>query len=69
MKPFYTLSDEDWRFFEDKGYLGVLCWGGFILCKPGYRSLLVDNSSPEVRTITEPEADVLVTMLRGGEDT
>ena len=68
MKQFYTLSNEDWAFFEKHGYLGILCWGGFILCKPGYKSILVDNSSPEVRHIEEAEVDMLVSVLRGGDD-
>lgn len=67
-KPFYVLSDEDEKFFEDKGFLGIMCWGGYILRKPGYKSILVDHSSPEIRHIEESECDLLVSMLRGGED-
>jgi len=68
MKPFYTLSDEDWKFFEDEGFLGIPCWGGFILRKPGYKAILVDNSNPEVRHIEEAECDILVSMLHGGDE-
>lgn len=63
--PFYTLSAEDWAFFEEKGFLGVPCWGGYILCKPGHQPILVENTSPEVRHITESEVDLLVSALRG----
>jgi len=66
--PFYILSEEDWKFFEENSFLGIMCWGGYILRKPGYQSILVDSSSPKIRHIDEREADELVSMLRGGEE-
>jgi len=66
--PFYDLSEEDWAFFEAHGYLGIMCWGGFMLRKPGYKTILVESNAPEIRFIEETEADTLVSMLRGGGD-
>ena len=61
IKPFYTLSEEDWKYFtEENGFLAIPVWGGYVLKKPGYKSILVDHSSPKIRTITDSELDGLV---------
>ena len=59
----YRLSDEDWAFFEENGFLGIPCWGGYVLCKPGYEPIFVDPVNPEIEHISDSELDGLVSLL------
>lgn len=58
---FYKL---DWDWFESEmepdGWMAFNVYGGIILRKPGYKSIICDHSEPQLRIITETEAEGLV---------
>ena len=59
----YVLSEEDWKEFEDDGFLAIPVWGGYVLTKVGYKPILVDPEAPELTNISDAEFDRLVSEL------
>ncbi|MHA1170092.1 MAG: hypothetical protein ACTSRU_19860 [Candidatus Hodarchaeales archaeon] len=59
-KPFYLLGDDNWKWIEENGFLAIPVWGGIVVSKPGYVSLLFDHESPKVRHVSDSEIDDLI---------
>ena len=62
MKPFYSVSPDDWEYLTNEGFIGIPVYGGIVFRKPGYHSLLVDHEKPEIRQVSDNEIDKLVTL-------
>jgi hypothetical protein len=60
---FYRLSDEDWEYFTEKGFIAIQVWGGFVFTHPDYKNILVDHESPELRIIEDKEFYMLAEKL------
>ena len=54
--------------FEDNGFIGIPCWGGVVMRKPGYKNVLFDYETPEAVQISDAEMYRLVAMLRGAAE-
>ena len=64
-KAFYRLSDEDWKYFtEDNGFIAIPVWGGYVLKKPGYNSIILDHSEPKLRLVTDSEIDQRIQAIQ-----
>lgn len=68
MSPTYRLSDEDWKMFEDNGFIAFPVWGGIVWSKVGYRDVFCASDEPEVRFISGEEIDERVNLLAGGNN-
>ena len=57
------LADTLWDELTEDGWIAINVWGGFILRKPGYQTILVDLEATETRNIADSEVDNLVYQL------